>query len=139
MTEPSPAFTHRLAVRFSDCDLLGHVNNAVYFTYFEQARLAWWTHLSGRVGFPGGHTVIVHAACDYKAPAHVGDELDISVVLAAIGRSSVTLTYTIVDAASRELIALGKTVNVTVDADMKTTIPVPEATRRLLTAGSVAI
>ena len=33
---------HRLAVRFSDCDPLAHVNNAVYLTYLEQARLTLW-------------------------------------------------------------------------------------------------
>ena len=35
-------FTHRLEVRFRDCDPMGHVNNAVYLTYLEQARFAHW-------------------------------------------------------------------------------------------------
>jgi YbgC/YbaW family acyl-CoA thioester hydrolase len=35
-------FTHQLEVRFRDCDAMGHVNNAVYLTYLEQARFAHW-------------------------------------------------------------------------------------------------
>lgn len=35
-------FVHRETVRFSDLDGMGHVNNAVYSTYLEQARLAWF-------------------------------------------------------------------------------------------------
>ena len=38
-------FTHRVEVRFRDCDPLGHVNNAVYLTYLEQARLMQWRRL----------------------------------------------------------------------------------------------
>ena len=132
MSDSTPAFSHRLAVRFRDCDMLGHVNNAVYFTYLEQARLAWWKRLGGGSGFPGANTVIVHASCDYRAPAFLNDELDIRVMLAGVGRSSVTLTYEIVNAATGQTIVEGKTVNVTVDASGTKTIPVPERTRALL-------
>ena len=38
-------FSHTLEVRFRDCDPMGHVNNAVYLTYLEQARLAQWRAL----------------------------------------------------------------------------------------------
>ena len=58
------AYRHRLGVRFRDCDAMGHVNHAVYFTYFEQARLMRWRHLGGGTGLPGASTVIVHAECD---------------------------------------------------------------------------
>jgi acyl-CoA thioester hydrolase len=116
--------------------MLGHVNNAVYFTYLEQARLAWWRHLGGGSGFPGAHTVIVHASCDYRAPAFLNDELDIRVRLASVGRSSVTLTYEIVNATTGLTIVEGKTVNVTVDPSGTKTIPVPDQTRALLTGST---
>jgi len=126
------AFTHRLAVRFRDCDMLGHVNNAVYFTYLEQARLAWWRHLGSGTGFPGANTVIVHASFDYRAPAFLNDELDIRVTLAGIGRTSVTLTYEVVNAATGQTLGEARTVNVTVDGSGTKTIPVPDHTRALL-------
>ena len=40
-------FRHQLQARFRDCDLFGHVNNAVYFTYMEEARWAYWRELTG--------------------------------------------------------------------------------------------
>ena len=43
----SHLFTHRLEVRFRDCDPLGHTNNAVYLTYLEQTRLQYWRELWG--------------------------------------------------------------------------------------------
>ena len=45
-------FTHRLEVRFRDCDAMGHTNNAVYLTYLEQARFAHWRSCSST---PFGH------------------------------------------------------------------------------------
>ena len=42
-------FRHRLQVRFRDCDIFGHVNNAVYFTYMEEARWAYWRELMGEL------------------------------------------------------------------------------------------
>ena len=38
-------FAHQIEVRFRDCDSMGHVNNAVYFTYMEQTRFAYWREL----------------------------------------------------------------------------------------------
>ena len=69
MTERRWAHRHRLTVRFSDCDLLGHVNNAVYLTYFEECRVAWWRELGGSTTLPGGIGVILvlatHSLVDY--------------------------------------------------------------------------
>jgi acyl-CoA thioester hydrolase len=128
-------FRHRLVVRFSDCDPMGHVNHAVYFTYFEQCRLTWWRHLGGEVGMPGAATVIVHAACDYRAPAYAHEELEVRLRLGAVGRTSVTLRYEIVNAVSGQHLAEGRTVNVTLDRATRAPIPVPEATRVLLRDG----
>src|SRR5262252_4450013 len=77
------AYRHRLVVRFRDCDAMGHVNHAVYFTYLEQCRLTFWREMTGT---PSPHTrvIIARAECDYKSPAHFGDELDIALNVASI-------------------------------------------------------
>ena len=105
------AYRHRLSVRFRDCDAMGHVNHAVYFTYLEQCRLTYWRELTGT---PAPHTrvIIARAECDYRAPAHFGDELEVRVNIEAIGRSSFTLVYEIVKVGGGHLIAGGKTVMV---------------------------
>jgi YbgC/YbaW family acyl-CoA thioester hydrolase len=135
MSDDSFPFRHQLVVRFSDCDPMGHANHAAYFTYFEQCRLTWWRHLGSTTGLPGAATVIVHAECDYRSSALAHDQLEVRLNLGGIGRSSVTLTYEIVNATTGVRLAEGRTVNVTLDAATRQLIPVPEATRALLERG----
>lgn len=134
MSERRWAFRHRLSVRFSDCDLFGHVNHAVYFTYFEQCRLEWWRHLGGTTGMPGVGAIIAQAVCNFRAPAFVSDELEIRLAVAAIGTTSVTLEYDIENLASGTRIADGRTVIVAYDYSAHRSIPVPEETRAKLLA-----
>ncbi|MGH9141364.1 MAG: acyl-CoA thioesterase [Vicinamibacterales bacterium] len=125
------AYRHRLSVRFRDCDAMGHVNHAVYFTYFEQGRLTFWHELTGA---PSPHTrvIIARAECDYRLPAHFGDDLEVRVKIEAIGRSSFTLAYEIVKADGGPLIAIGRTVMVSYDYAAGAPVPLPAETRALL-------
>ena len=110
---------------------MGHVNHAVYFTYFEQCRLTFWRELTGA---PSPHTrvIIARAECDYRAPAVFGDELDIVLSVGEIGRSSFALRYEITHAESGRAIASGKTVMVSYDYQAARSVPLPAATRALL-------
>jgi acyl-CoA thioester hydrolase len=132
MSERRWAFSHRLAVRFSDCDLLGHVNHAIYFTYFEQCRFEWWRRLGGTTGMPGVGAIIVHAACNFRAPAFASEELEIRLGVGAIGTSSITLDYEILNVASGALIADGRTVIVAYDYEARRSMPLPDETRARL-------
>ena|SRR5471030_430509 len=125
------AYRHRLSVRFRDCDAMGHVNHAVYFTYFEQGRLTFWREVTGT---PSPHTrvIIARAECDYRAPAHFGDELEVRVKVGPVGRSSFTLEYEIVQIAGAALVATGRTVMVSYDYAAGTSVPLPDVTRALL-------
>jgi len=124
-------YRHRLTVRFRDCDAMGHVNHAVYFTYLEQCRLTFWREVTGT---PSPHTrvIVAHADCDYRAPAHFGDELEIGLSVAEIGRSSFTLRYDVLHASEGRTIASGKTVMVSYDYAASKTVPLPDGTRQLL-------
>jgi acyl-CoA thioester hydrolase len=107
-------FGHRLVVRFRDCDAMGHVNHAVYFTYLEQCRLTCWRELTGAPS-PHARVIIARAECDYRAPAHFGDELDIRMRVGDVGRSSFALLYKIVNVVNGRTHAEGKTVMVSYD------------------------
>ena len=124
-------FRHRLVVRFRDCDAMGHVNHAVYFTYLEQCRLTFWRELTG---WPSPHTrvILARAECDYRAPAHFGDELEVRLNVGEIGRSSFALVYEIASAADGRLIAAGKTVMVSYDYEAAKAVPLPPEARALL-------
>src|SRR5262249_37998088 len=130
-TDSDFAYRHRLSVRFRDCDAMGHVNHAVYFTYLEQCRLTFWREVTGT---PPPHTrvIIARAECDYVAPAHFGDELEVGLRIEAIGRSSFTLGYEVSEAKSGRAIARGKTVMVSYDYAAAAVMELPAATRELL-------
>jgi acyl-CoA thioester hydrolase len=116
-------FRHRLVVRFRDCDPLGHVNHAVYLTYFEQARfMLWRAQLDFVVRSEGGQVedsrpgfILARAEVDYRAQARYGDELEVRLKLDGIGRTSFTYGYDLVDVASERLVASAKTVLVLFD------------------------
>jgi acyl-CoA thioester hydrolase len=125
---PTPLLTHRLEVRFRDCDAFGHVNNAVYFTYFEQARASLWKTL-GLSGFrdtdtSGVSVILAHAECDFRAPARFGDVLDVRLALEAIGRTSFTYGYEIISVPDGRTIATGRTVQVIFDYARRTPVEI---------------
>ena len=110
-------------VRWDDLDAFGHVNNAVYLTYAQEARFAW----SGIL-----EMVVARAEVDFIAPIYDGDTfLDIELWVSAIGNSSFTMTYEI--KMKGELVARVKTVQVTVDMSTKKSSPMSEEQRAFLT------
>ena len=90
-------FSHRLEVRFRDCDPMGHANNAVYLTYLEQTRFAHWRSLWGfgtpqlPAGMPG--VILARVEVDYKRPARYGETLEIRLTVTDIGRTSFRYAY----------------------------------------------
>jgi len=131
----SPLYTHRVEVRFADCDPLGHVNNAVYLSYLEQARFGLWRKLWGFSGETaltaarGAGLILARVECDYRRTATYGDLLDVRLGLAATGRTSFTYDYEIVRAGGGELVAEARTVVVVYDYREGKPVPIDEALR----------
>ena len=131
-------FSHRLELRFRDCDAMGHTNNAVYLTYLEQARFNHWRSLWGfgnpqtPPDLPG--VILAHVEADYKRPSRYGDMLEVRLTVADIGRTSFTYAYEIVDAKGR-LVLTAKTVQVMYDYATEKPVPIPDGIRALLSAG----
>ena len=150
---PDFPYAISLYVWFRDLDAMGHVNNAVYFTYFEQARTRYWLSLIGDdTASPLRHPrreeddygkldfVVVHAECDFTSSASMGESLLVGVRLPEIRKSSFVFEYRIVtgektgsDADSR-LIATGKTIQAMYDWDAKKTKPFPEELKKRVEA-----
>ena len=95
---PAFRFRHSLAARFRDCDLFGHVNNSVYFTYMEEARWAYWRELTG--DFPHSRLpglILARAECDFIRPVQPGERIDIWLGATKIGRTSVSIDCEMLD------------------------------------------
>ena len=110
-------------VRWGDLDAFGHVNNATYLVYAQEARYAWSKMLE---------MVVARAEVDFIAPIYAGDVyLDIEIWVNKIGNSSFGLTYEMKN--GDELVARVKTVQVTVSMDTKKSRPINDAEREFLT------
>lgn len=102
-------------VRFNDVDGLGHVNNAIYLTFFEHARMKFFTEEAGSTSEKDFPFILAHAALDYKTPIKMGTELDVRMWTSRIGGKSWDFDYEIVDRKTKQPYATGKTVQVAYD------------------------
>ena len=110
-------------VRWGDLDAFGHVNNATYLVYAQEARYAWSKMLE---------MVVARAEVDFIAPIYTGDiYIDIEIWVHSIGNSSFGLTYEMKN--GDELLARVKTVQVTVSMETKKSRPINDAEREFLT------
>jgi acyl-CoA thioester hydrolase len=110
-------------VRWGDLDAFGHVNNATYLIYAQEARYTWSKMLE---------MVVARAEVDFIAPIYTGDiYIDIEIWVHSIGNSSFGLTYEMKN--GDELVARVKTVQVTVSMDTKKSRPINDAEREFLT------
>jgi acyl-CoA thioester hydrolase len=117
-----------IEVRFRDCDAMGHVNNAVYLTYLEIARFAYWKaadigRLEGGISY-----IIARVEIDFRASAETGDVIDVALAVRAIGRSSFTMEYEIRDREGR-LLVTARSVQVAYDYSAGKSVPVPDPIR----------
>jgi acyl-CoA thioester hydrolase len=125
-------FSTIIAVRFGDMDALGHVNNAEYLTYFEEARLAYWGNL-----FPFDLSkpeslglILADAKVSFRSTAKVGDKLRVFVRVAEFGNKSFRMDYRIENDETKQLVAEGSTVQVMYDYRKNETIPVQEEIKK---------
>ncbi|HVM31391.1 MAG TPA: thioesterase family protein [Candidatus Limnocylindrales bacterium] len=91
-------FEHPIEVRFADTDAFGHVNNAVYLTYFEAARAGYYATVAGTPFGTGDHAsehtfVVADASLVYRRPAFFGERLLVGCRFTWASRSSFGLEY----------------------------------------------
>jgi acyl-CoA thioester hydrolase len=91
------AFTYSVDVRFNDCDGMKHVNNAVYLTYVEEARIAFLVSLRqpGDRSFASRGLIHARTEIDYVSPTFYGKgPVEIEVAVLDVGTKSARLGYT---------------------------------------------
>lgn len=128
------AYRYPLPVRWGDMDALGHVNNAVYFSYLEQARAAWLHEL--HVEFVGEATgpVVLTSSMTYLRPVVYPDTVEVRIQYDKVGRTSFDLTYELWSEAQQAVVATAHSRLVWVDYVANKPVPVPDSLRRLFPA-----
>lgn len=114
-------------VRYQDVDALGHVNNAVYATYLEQARIEYLPDVLGDTG--AIDAVLANLTVDYRRPVTIGDDaVEVRIEAVDVGESSITFAYEVY--ADGELAAEASTVQVAYDEAARESVPLPEEWRQ---------
>lgn len=121
---------HRLPIqmRFRDTDMFGHVNNAVYASWAEIARIAFMRNLDP----PSGDLILARIELDFVAQIGYGQEIEVHSRVAGIGRTSVRLDQRVL-ADGREAARIGSVV-VLYDYEHMRPRPVSDAYRAALAA-----
>lgn len=122
-----------IQIRYADVDAMNHVNNAVYVSYLEVARVRLWKE---RFGFAGAADdipfIVARVTVDYRRPISLLDTVEVAVGVTAIGTTSFTFGYAIT--ADGSLAAEAETVQVHYDYESSRPTPIPETLRRQLSA-----
>jgi acyl-CoA thioester hydrolase len=127
-------FVHRETARFRDLDPMGHMNNAVYLTWIETARIEFLRRLGAfdRPDTGGMAMILAHAEIDFRAAISYGDEVEIGVRTARLGTKSFDLEYEL--RRGDDVVAQAKTVLVAYDYATNESKEIPEEWRQRLAA-----
>ena len=116
--------------RFRDTDAMGHVNNAVYFTFFEEARAAYYREVLALQDYRDVAIILAQARCDFRSPLYAGEELDVGVRVEWIGGKSFGMAYRALQRTAGRLVAESTSVQVAYDYARGQSVQVPEEFRR---------
>jgi acyl-CoA thioester hydrolase len=127
---PEGVVTHVEQVRFRDLDPMGHVNNAVFLTYLEQARIAFLAELGVAIGLDDMNLIVARVEIDFRAPVRVGQEVEIAVRAGRCGTKSFDVDYELtVDGTT---VAEAKSVQIAYDYGRREALPLPDEWREKL-------
>jgi acyl-CoA thioester hydrolase len=125
-----------LPVQWGDQDAFQHVNNVVYFRWYETARIAYTSRLGlfermreQRVG-----PILASITSDYRRQITFPDAVHVGSRVARIGRSSLTMEHALVSASARAVAAEGRSTIVLFDYNTNTPVPYPDDVRQAIGA-----
>ena len=127
-------FSTNIEVRFRDIDALGHVNNAVFFTYFEEGRKQFSKKVFEVSDVSDFNFIMAHIRCDFIRPIRLNDRVILHMWVKDIGTKSFSFEYRIVDFSDEtKIYAAGESTQVCYDYDKNRSIEVPVKMRERIT------
>jgi acyl-CoA thioester hydrolase len=126
-------FVHPQEVTFRDLDVFGHVNNAVYLTYIETARLGYMREVLGIESLEDLLVIVAKVDIDFRSRATLGEALEVGARVSRIGTKSFDMEHEIQGPDGR-VVATARTTLVAIDYAADRTIPVPSAWRERIEA-----
>ena len=119
-----------ISVRWRDMDAMGHVNNAKYVSYLEEARVRWMLGVEGVSMSDRIAPVVANTNINYRLPIVWPNDIVVELFVERLGNSSVTIGHRIVDQNDdSKLYSDGNVVVVWMDTQTGKSAPLPEAVR----------
>ena len=131
----SYAVFREISTRWSDNDVYGHVNNVIYYSWFDTAVNAYLIE-QGALDIHAGETIglVIETQCNYFASLAFPQQVEAGIRVAHIGSSSVRYEVGLFAQGEPLTAAAGHFIHVYVDREARRPVPVPEALRRVLQA-----
>jgi len=122
-----------LTTRWSDNDAYGHVNNAIFYQWFDSAVNAWLIEQGMLDIFRGDPiALVVETRCRYFAPLAYPQDVEVGLAVAKLGRSSIHYRIGVFGAGEERVAAQGEFVHVVVDRMSRRPSEIPDAWREKL-------
>ena len=125
-------YTHAREVEFRDVDAAGHVNNAVYLTYIETARIDYLREVLALETVDELAVIVANVNIDFRSPSHFGERLEVGARVPRIGRKSFEMDHEVW--ADGRLVAEATSVLVAYDYALGAPVAVPDEWRGKLDA-----
>ena len=139
MTREAPAERHefrawqRFTTRWADNDAYGHVNNTIFYQWFDSAVNGWLVE-QDMLDIANGNPIalVVETRCSYFEPLAFPQEVDVGLAVAQLGRSSIYYRIGVFGVGSNTAAAQGEFVHVVVDRDTRRPVEIPASWRARL-------
>ncbi len=129
--------TDRVRVRWGEMDSLGHVNNVMFFRYFESIRMLYWDLMAesirGRVKASIG-PILASTQCRYKKPLYYPDQIILGTKVTSVQEDRFTMMHAVWSEKEQLIVAEGEGVLVSYDYELKTKVALPDAWREFMAA-----
>ncbi|MFT8318485.1 MAG: thioesterase family protein [Sporolactobacillus sp.] len=123
--------TTKIPVRFADCDGMGHVNNAVYYTYFEEGKREIFQWFTPDLRLDDFHVIVASTHCDYIHEISYGETITVYTWISTVSRSSFDVEHAIADEAGHWH-ARGRVTMIGYDYTTKKAVPLSENIKEVL-------
>jgi acyl-CoA thioester hydrolase len=129
-------FHHTLPIqlRFNDVDTFGHVNNTVYFTYYDLGKVDYFATVYPSLDWEKDGIVAVHIEVDFISPIQRMSNVAVETAVVEIGNKSITLLQQVIDTKTREIKCICKSIMVAFDLEKNESKEIPEVWKEAICA-----
>lgn len=130
MKNPSDDTQYRhtlpIQLRFNDVDRFGHVNNTVYFSFYDLGKSDYFAQVCPGVDWAENGIVTVHVQADFLAQIFATDNIAVQTAVTSIGTKSLTLAQRVVDLSTQEVKCIGTSIMVAYNLKRHESMPIQE-------------